>query len=371
MKKDDFHEKPFPESTRTKLDLYKGYLREWLPVFLNSPNLCSTVQVYDFFAGPGTDAEGNDASPLIAIKEIEAALETSKERLSPKLRVRLLLNDRDKTKADSLRETIGEKSFKYVTGGVDVQNKDFTELFAAENPTMRSKGTANLIFIDQFGISEVTKEIFESMVSMPVTDIMFFTSSAILNRMQQHPSILSKIPSLSEEDLEKMNGNNVHRILSRSYRNWLPSNCDYYIGDFSLKRMANVYGLVFGSHHILGILKFLEIAWKLSKTGDANYDIDGDHIDEKSPFLFPSMNKRTKIIDFEHRMMEFIQRKLFKTNFDILRFTVENGMLPRHARDIFKKAIEENELPKQSLGNLSRCWEKKHQQEIAYHGDVK
>ena len=32
-----------------------------------------------------------------------------------------------------------------------------------------------------------------------------------------------------------MNGKNVHRILSKSYRHWLPPKQAYYLGDFSLK----------------------------------------------------------------------------------------------------------------------------------------
>jgi three-Cys-motif partner protein len=368
MTRSGFHKKEFPESTRTKLELFRGYLEAWLPVFLNCPDLFSTIQVYDFFAGPGTDAEGNDGSPLIAIKEIEAALEANKERLSPKLRIRLVLNDSDKQKADRLREVIGQRRFKHTDVSVEVYDAPFADLFALEIPKMKPKGTANLIFIDQFGISEITKAIFEKMASLPATDVLFFTSSAIVNRMKVHPSIQSHIPSLSAEELDMMNGKNVHRILSRSYRNWLPSGYVYYLGDFSLKHKSNVYGLVFGSRHILGIQKFLGVAWKLSDTGDANYDIDDDNIDANQPSLFEEFDKPTKITEFESRIRNGIQQKQFRTNFDILRFTVENGMLPKHAKEVFQKAIKANELPNQSLGSFAECWKKGKQTEIVYNG---
>ena len=351
MPNHSFHKKEFAESTKTKLALFRGYLEEWLPVFLNSPDRYSTVQVYDFFAGPGTDAEGNDGSPLIAIKGIEAALETSKDRLSPKLRIRLVLNDSDKKKAGNLRENIEKRHFKYADVRVEVHDEPFAELFALEKPKMRTKGTANLIFIDQFGIREVTEAIFRDLVTTSTTDVLFFTSSAIVNRMKDHPSVQSNIPSLSEAELAEMNGKNVHRILSRSYRYWLPPRFDYYLGDFSLKNGSNVYGLVFGSSHILGILKFLRVAWELSGTGDANYDIDDDHIDASRPSLFAEFDRPTKITEFESRVRKGIQQKQFRTNFDILRFTVENGM-----------------LPKQSLGGFAECWKHGCQTEIVYHG---
>lgn len=368
MKHNGFHDKEFTESTQTKLALFRGYLEAWLPVFLNMPDRYPIIQVYDFFAGPGTDAEGNDGSPLIAIKEIEAALDTNKERLSSKLRIRLVLNDSDKKKARCLRESIGQQHFNYADVHVEVHDTAFAELFAQEKSKMRLEGTANLIFIDQFGISEVTKEIFTDIAATPSTDVLFFTSSAIVNRMKDHPSIQSHIPSLSEDDLTKMNGKNVHRILSKSYRNWLPPKKTYYLGDFSLKYQSNVYGLVFGSGHILGILKFLGVAWGLSGTGDANYDIDDDHIDANQPSLFEGFDRPNKITAFEFGVRTGIEQKRFRTNFDILNFAVENGMLPKHAKEAFQKAVQADELPKQSLGRFAECWKTGHQTEIRYNG---
>jgi len=369
MQNHSFHKKEFAESTKTKLALFRGYLEAWLPVFLNSPDRYSTIQVYDFFSGPGTDAEGNEGSPLIAIKEIENGLETNKARLSPTLRIRLVLNDHDSQKASRLRESISKSHFKYADVGVEVYDKPFSELFSLEKPKMRTKDTANLIFIDQFGISEVSQEIFGDIATTPSTDVLFFTSSAIVNRMKDHPSVQSNIPSLSAAELAKMNGKNVHRILSRSYRHWLPPGYDYYLGDFSLKNRSNVYGLVFGSRHILGILKFLTVAWNLSGTGDANYDIDDDHIDHETPYLFDAFNKPTKIKEFESNLRKGIKEKQFRTNFDILRFTVENGMLPKHAKEAFQEAIQANELPKQTLGSFVTCWKCGSRTKIVYNGE--
>jgi hypothetical protein len=50
----NLHQKPFNEGTRDKLELYREYLREWLPVFINVPSV-DILQIFDFFAGPGFD----------------------------------------------------------------------------------------------------------------------------------------------------------------------------------------------------------------------------------------------------------------------------------------------------------------------------
>jgi len=54
----NLHQQPFDEGTRDKLELYREYLREWLPVFINGSSV-DFLQIFDFFAGPGFDVGGN------------------------------------------------------------------------------------------------------------------------------------------------------------------------------------------------------------------------------------------------------------------------------------------------------------------------
>ena len=44
----NLHQKPFDEGTRDKLELYREYLREWLPVFINGLWV-DILQIFDFF----------------------------------------------------------------------------------------------------------------------------------------------------------------------------------------------------------------------------------------------------------------------------------------------------------------------------------
>ncbi|HIJ57871.1 MAG TPA: hypothetical protein HPQ03_17345 [Deltaproteobacteria bacterium] len=65
----NLHQKPFDQATRDKLTLYRDYLREWLPVFINGSSV-DILQIFDFFAGPGFDVDGNPGSPAITCEEI-------------------------------------------------------------------------------------------------------------------------------------------------------------------------------------------------------------------------------------------------------------------------------------------------------------
>src|SRR5690606_28512521 len=65
---DNFHNKPFDEATKLKLEIFGECFREWLPVFIHNPSI-SRIYIYDFFAGSGKDCDGNYGSPLILLNE--------------------------------------------------------------------------------------------------------------------------------------------------------------------------------------------------------------------------------------------------------------------------------------------------------------
>ena len=63
----DFHAHPYTIETETKLNLFRLYLTEWLPVFLVGKYAPSQLFVVDFMAGPGVDLYGTPGSPCIIL----------------------------------------------------------------------------------------------------------------------------------------------------------------------------------------------------------------------------------------------------------------------------------------------------------------
>ena len=69
----DLHDKPYDEGKKTKLKIYRSYVQAWLQVFLHAEAFRGKpLQFFDFFAGPGEDANHEPGSPLILIKELLA-----------------------------------------------------------------------------------------------------------------------------------------------------------------------------------------------------------------------------------------------------------------------------------------------------------
>ena len=72
MSNKDFHNAPFDEGTKAKLAIFRDYLREWLPVFISAKTIYwKTINIYDFFAGPGKDKNSTKGTPLIILEELQ------------------------------------------------------------------------------------------------------------------------------------------------------------------------------------------------------------------------------------------------------------------------------------------------------------
>jgi three-Cys-motif partner protein len=97
----DLHEKPFDEGTKTKLKIYRSYIRAWLQVFLHADAFRgNSLQFFDFFCGPGEDATGERGSPLILINELLAERRNIEQRSHE---IRIFFNDKDPKKIQKLK----------------------------------------------------------------------------------------------------------------------------------------------------------------------------------------------------------------------------------------------------------------------------
>ncbi|MEI8244813.1 MAG: three-Cys-motif partner protein TcmP [Lentisphaerota bacterium] len=364
MSNSGFHEKSFDDGTLCKLEMYRKYLRAWLPTFINNPYI-DTIQIFDFFAGPGYDGEDNPGSPIIASQEIRIALDGGVCRAG--MKVKLFLNELDKNKYKALQTNAAVIRDANPEIDVITDNREFSEVFFDNLPVMSRLRVANFLFLDQFGVSEITQRVFESMINLDKTDFIFFISAAIINRVKEHPDIVKYIPPISKDDWQRMTGNNVNRILSDAYQQWIPVNKNYYLGNFSIKKGANVYGLIFGSGHPFGIHKFLHVAWE--KGGDANFDIDGDKIDENQPVLFDFLNKPTKITEFEHAFEAKVLQRELVNNKQVYIFSLQHGVLASHARDALKNMCKDGKLPNQCFHISYDAWKKNGDEPIIYNGE--
>jgi three-Cys-motif partner protein len=329
----DFFDKPFDDETKVKLNIYKAYVKEWLPVWVKEGRF--KINIFDFFAGKGQDSVGTPGSPLIAIDEADFQAE---EIRAKKLNVSLVFNELTKKNYQSLMQLV-EPRKRVVPYKVEVCRSDFKKLFNDRLPQMA--GAANLLFIDQFGIKQVTPDIFRAITALRQTDFIFFISSSFIRRFKAHESF-KKYLDTTQMKLDESQPLEVHRVILDYYRSLIPPGKEYYLAPFSIKKGSNIYGLIFGSGHSYGIEKFLKVCWKLdSKTGEANFDIDSDKIDLRTPMLFEDMNVPKKLTVFHSDLKIAILEQKVQTNRDAYLYGFNYGVLPRHVNEVLKKLESE------------------------------
>jgi three-Cys-motif partner protein len=347
----NLHAEAFDLETCEKLEIYASYLREFLPVFIHSRKSIKAIQIFDFFAGPGKDKNGKYGSPLITRQEVDAALHSIRSGEAPP--IRLYFNEFDKWKYEQLAKCFDDEALDGESLTIQISCMDFTEAFEEQYPSM--KGNANLVFLDQNGVKQISQAVFQRIVQLPKTDLIFFISSSMANRFKEIPDIRQYLP-LADDDYVGMNGSNVHRRVANAYRRWIPFGLNYYLSSFSIRKGANVYGLIFGSGHPRGIDKFLRVSWQHG--GDANFDIDADHLDSSAPSLFEEYDKPKKLSEFEARLADKVLTRQITDNKQAYIFALENGCLGSHAKEALHKLVKDGILPAQSFAVSYDAWEK-------------
>jgi len=334
----DLFKEPFGEETITKLEIFEKYLEAWLPVFIHHPSY-NEVNICDFFAGMGQDKNMIPGSPLRILKVIKSYQDSIKKT---GLHINIHFNDYDKKKLRILKELVdenlGELSGLEQLIYIEFYNLDFKELFDKKKPVL--KESVNMIFLDQNGIKQISAEVFTDLESFPITDFIFFISSSFFKRFGKEFS--EYFPSLDHNKIKNANPVEIHRVILEEYKKMLPQKSKTVLYPFSIKKGANIYGLIFGSKHPLAVDKFLHIAWDKNKlNGQANFDINDD-LKKYQRNLF--LNRLTKIEEFQENLEKIILASECITNKDVYDFTIGNGHIPAHAVETVKKQKKENKI---------------------------
>ncbi len=135
----------------------------------------------------------------------------------------------------------------------------------------------------------------------------------------------------------------IHRNIIEQLRNKLPNNTKLKLYPFSLKKGANIHGIIFGASHPRAVDKFLNIAWTRSPiNGDANFDIDDDT--RKNQLDMFSNKRLTKIEEFQQNLRTKVLVKEIMNNYDALEFVHDEGHIGKHASECLKRIKFEGKI---------------------------
>jgi three-Cys-motif partner protein len=324
-----FHEKVFDEGTLTKLRIIELYAREWLPVFVGPRRITKReVHVFDFFAGPGSDRQGQLGSPLRLLRQLHQFVRGLSESAGC---VHAHFFDKDTRKISLLRRAIDESRLRDPRVELDLQALRFHDALNRYASTLADGRAAKLLLIDQCGVDQVTPDVFRHLVRSPICDFLFFLSSSTLYRFRDHPAIKQKIVRPSHYY-------HAHRAALEYYRRLLTGPERFYLAPFSIKKGPNVYGLIFGSPHPLGMDKFLQVAWKTDEiNGEADFDIGHDNVRPGELFLPLDAFRPTKVTAFERELEQKLRAGDLSNEATVIRLCFEHGVKRQHAGPVLAK----------------------------------
>lgn len=351
-----FHESDFDEATKLKLDLFRGYIRKWIPVFLTqwkSGKNRTRVNLFDFFAGPGSDASGNPGSPRILQQELRGYCDTHRDLRANGVEITLHYNDVNATYIKDLQRLLQTHECDEGCCRMEFSSLAFVDSLKEKLPVMKKPGSANLVIMDQFGVKDVTPEVVNTLAACPTTDILFFISSSYVRRFAETPEMKrwfgKATEQISAEDYRK-----AHRAVLDYFRSQLAPGLAFHLAPFSiLKKGANIYGVIFGSRDLLGLEKFLQVCWGLDQdTGEANFNIEDDPAWRWTGLPFLEYNVTQKQAEFAEDLRHLL-RQPNTSNLDVYRFTLEKGFLAKHAVSVLKNLQRAGELDVQSTSGVA------------------
>ncbi len=335
MAKREFFDKPYDEGTLTKLGILEQYAREWLPVFLASQERpVRTIHLFDFFAGPGTDSKGVLGSPLRLLRQISSA----QPKRTGDVKLHAHFFDDSSDHVQELRTNIARRPELEPDVIVEVEHLDFRASLERSAGILEDRSAAKLVFIDQFGVDMVDEQTFVRLSGFPKCDVLFFVASNTLHRFRDHPAIKQKIARPSDS-------HQVHLAVLDYYRRLIPPGRQFYLAPFSIRKGANIYGLIFGSSHMLGLDKFLTVAWKNdSMNGEANFDVHRDNLIPGQARLDLPEFRMSKAKAFEADLEVRLRSGALADEVAIMHVCFEHGMLRQHAQPVLRKLKREGVL---------------------------
>ncbi len=343
----NLHDKPFDGSTIAKLEIFEDYAQAWIPTFVmqGSPTIC----IFDFFAGTGYDKNGVAGSPIRILEKVKEFI----AKISQKnVKIKVYLNEFKKKKFELLKKSCEDylEENQDLNQAIEIEyfNEDFEVLFPKLLPLI--KDFPSLVYLDQNGIKFLSEKYFLELEKTKQTDFLYFVSTSYFWRFGNVEEFKIHL-NIDMEEAKKNPYKFIHRSIIKQLREKLPADTNLKLYPFSIRKGANIYGIIFGASHPRAVDKFLSIAWKRSPiNGDANFDIDDDELKDQG-LLFGNPPLK-KIEAFQKSVKEKVLAGEITNNFQAFDYALNEGHLGKHVADILKKMKTNKEITYEGISPL-------------------
>lgn len=207
-----------------------------------------------------------------------------------------------------------------------------------------------MVYLDQNGIKFLSEKYFLELEKTRQTDFLYFVSASYFWRFGNSEEFKIHL-DIDMATAKKEPYKFIHRNIIDQIRKKLPDKTQLKLYPFSLRKGANIHGIIFGATHPRAVDKFLNVAWKRNEVnGEANFDIDDDR--KKNQMDLFGEKKRTKLEDFQMNVRNKILTGEIRNNFELLEYAYNQGHIGNHASECLKNMKKQKEIDYESSSPL-------------------
>jgi len=357
MKEKDAKTNILPHS-QAKLDLYKGYLEHYLRVLCNA-KFCKKINLFDIYCGVGIYDDGNMGSPLLTIdciRKIRTEITNNGKPITP---ISLVVNDNDTAKLKNVEDKTHYQDI--INFNMEFSNRDANEMLDIVSTKISKypKDNRNLIFIDPYGYSDISKEKIinllknnctEIILFLPVMPMYRFTKTAFIHEEDLHYENLRKFIISFFKNPDDLNKDSIFTYI-QSIKKSLSINDTYYTCSHYIERGNGIYyAIFFISSNIYGLEKMLETKWKLDPGQGKGFK------QNENPTQLLMFDEEIKAFDvlqsistLENVIYQEISQNSILTNVELYELTVKNEFLPKHSTSALNNLIEKKKIRKTNI----------------------
>jgi three-Cys-motif partner protein len=276
--------------TLAKHEILKEYLNAWFPILGRTSN---RIVFLDGFAGPGIYKDGEEGSPIIAIR---TALEHP--TINQISEIRFMFIESDKQRSEILQQTI-EQKFPKLPSNVYVQviTGDFVQNLCSTLDTIEENGknlAPTLAFLDPFGYSEIPFKLITRLMNYQRCELFLTFMSGFVNRFldESHEKAIDELYGTQEwRDARNIEDTNERlNFLLDLYVTQLENIGIQFVRPFTMRTTSQriIYDLVFATKHWKGMDAMKKAMLKVVSNGTYTFS---DKIDTKQTYFVDYSDK--------------------------------------------------------------------------------
>lgn len=301
--------------TEAKHEILRKYLDAWLPIITRWHG---RVLYVDGFAGPGEYVNGEDGSPIIAIKSV------LEHKADIRAEIRMLFIEANKNRYEFLKQKVDKLKLPPNIKTKCICEKFYESLTEILNylDEQKARLAPAFVFIDPFGFTGIPFSVIKRIMENERCEVLITFMYEEINRFISDKRLWDGLnETFGTEEWQQVISENDSKqreiLLHNIYKKQLEQEVNIkFVHSFKMTNKINKtdYFLFFGTNSIVGLKKMKEAMWKVDESGafqfsDATYN-------PAQPMLFqiePNYDHLKKIIlkNFKKKSVSIIELENF------------------------------------------------------------